>query len=71
MGELYRYNGIPVFQVELRDFRTIVDAEVNRRRLLSKNIMNDELKTFYKTERKPSFYVMFEGIRFKYPRKEA
>lgn len=68
MGELYRYNGLPVFQVDLCDFRTIVDAEVNNRRLLSKNILNEALKTFYKTERKPMFYVMFDGIRFKYPR---
>ena len=68
MGELYRYNGLPVFQVDLCDFRTIVDAEVNNRRLLSKNILNESLKSFYISERKPAFYVMFEGIRFKYRR---
>lgn len=61
------YNGIPVFEVSFTDFTMIVDARLNNKRLLSKNIMNESLQEYYKAERKPEFYIMFGGVKVKYP----
>lgn len=67
---LQTYNGIPVFDVPIGDFLMVIDAEANGKRLLSKNLSDESLRAFYIAERKPAFYVIFGGVRVRYPKKE-
>lgn len=67
MSNLTTYNGIPVFEVGYTDFTLIIDARENNKRLLSKNILSEALQEYYKKERKPEFYILFEGVRVRYP----
>jgi hypothetical protein len=56
------YNELPVYNVSLRDFSMIADCILSNKRLLSKNIENSELKSFYIKSHKPKFYISYDGI---------
>jgi hypothetical protein len=61
VGDL-NYNGMPVFDVGVSDFLMFGDAIHNDRRILSKNIVREDLKDFYKRSRGSQFGIRYEGI---------
>lgn len=59
----YQYNGMPVFNVNMSDFHLFSEAISPDRRLLSKNIMRNDLREFYRNKKHGyEFYIQYEGI---------
>ena len=58
----FKYNGVPIFKVGLSDFSYIIECNENGSRILSRNILNENLQDFYKKSRDKSFGVYYEGV---------
>jgi hypothetical protein len=58
----FKYNGIPIFKVNFSDFSYIVSCFENGSRVISKNLMNEQLKDCYKKSRNHAFGVFYEGV---------
>jgi len=56
------FNGKPVFSVSLLDFNTFAMAKAMNSRLLSKNIINDEVRDYYKAHGSGTFVVEYNGV---------
>lgn len=57
-----QYNGMPLFIVDADDFIYIASCHQLGKRLLSKNIKNDDLREYYIGARSPKFIVNFNGL---------
>ena len=61
------YNGLPTFEVGFSDFLYVSVCKSDpSKRLLSKNIEDDELREFYMKSRKPRFAVTCDGMTVTY-----
>lgn len=58
----FQYNGIPIFNVGFRDFHMIYECLENDNRILSKNIINENLQTYYRKSRDNMFGVSYQGV---------
>jgi len=58
----FYYNSIPVFNVNLWDFHMFYDCLEHNKRILSRNIINENLQSFYKQCRDNNFIINYEGI---------
>lgn len=58
----FNYNGIPVFTVTFSDFMTFTESMSPNARLLSKNIINENLRDYYKKSRDWAFGICYEGV---------
>jgi hypothetical protein len=56
------FNGVPRFKVDADDFMYIAACATMNKRLLSKNIKNDELRAFYISSRVPKFAIDYNGV---------
>ena len=66
------YNGMPLFSVGEDDFMYIIECKECDKRLLSKNIVCDELRDYYVNARKPAFSVSYGDVIISYaPAKEG
>ena len=57
----FTYNGIPIFEVGFLDFSQCRDF-IDGSRLLSKNIIRDDLREYYRTQRGNNFGVRYSGV---------
>jgi len=58
----FTYNGIPIFIVNFSDFTTFTESLKSGSRLLSRNIINESLKEYYKKSRDYAFGISYEGV---------
>jgi hypothetical protein len=58
----FSYNGIPIFMVGFMDFTLFVESRQQNRRVLSRDIINDDLREHYKKSRDNSFGICYEGV---------
>lgn len=56
------YNGVPLFSVTESDFMYIMECSEVGGRLLSKNIQDEALRSYYMNARKPQFAVSFDNV---------
>jgi hypothetical protein len=56
------FNGVPCFHVDADDFMYIAACATMNKRLLSKNIKNDDLRAFYMASRSPKFIIDYNGV---------
>lgn len=56
------YNGRPLFTVGLSDFITVTECVHSNKRLLSRNIRDDELRDYFVNTRKPFFAVTYDDV---------
>lgn len=56
------YNGHPLYEVGLEDFTTVTEAVTGKRRLLSRNIKDDNLREYFINTRKPCFGVAYNDV---------
>lgn len=61
-GKRKMFNGVPCFKVDADDFMYIAACATMNKRLLSKNIKNDELREFYISSRVPKFTIDYNGV---------
>jgi hypothetical protein len=61
-GKPKMFNGVPCFKVDADDFMYIAACATMKKRLLSKNIKNDDLRAFYIASRSPKFTVDYDGV---------
>jgi hypothetical protein len=61
-GKRKMFNGVPCFKVDADDFMYIAACATMNKRLLSKNIKNDELREFYINSRVPKFTIDYNGV---------
>jgi hypothetical protein len=61
-GKRKMINGVPCFKVDADDFMYIAACATMNKRLLSKNIKNDELREFYISSRVPKFTIDYNGV---------
>lgn len=57
----FTYNGVPIFNVGLSDFHLFIESLNDTKKILSKNILREDLQSFYKTSR-AIFGVCYEGV---------
>lgn len=60
------YNGRPLFSVGFSDFVAVSESVLDNKRLLSRNIVNPELRQFFINSRKPSFAVVYDDVIVSY-----
>lgn len=58
----FQYNGIPIFNVGFIDFHMFYESLENNKRILSKNIINESLQTYYRKSRDNKFGICYEGV---------
>lgn len=59
---LFVFNGLPYFKVDADDFMYIASCATMKKRLLSKNIKNEELRSYYINSRTPKFTIDYDGV---------
>ena len=57
----FTYNGVPIFNVGLSDFHLFIESMNDNKKILSKNILREDLQTFYKSSRNV-FGICYEGV---------
>ena len=57
----FRYNGIPIFEVGFSDFATITQYLDRGGRLLSRNLIREDMKEYYGNNGM-KFGIRYEGI---------
>ena len=57
----FTYNGIPIFNVGLSDFHLFTESLNVNKKILSKNILREDLQTYYKSSRNV-FGICYEGV---------
>jgi len=65
-GKMPLFNGVPKFSVDADDFMYIAACVTMKKRLLSKNIKNDDLREFYVNSRSPKFAIEYDGVILKW-----
>jgi hypothetical protein len=58
----FKYNGIPIFKVDLPDFSFLVESFNNEKRIYTKNILNESLAEHFKNSRDLNFGITYNGI---------
>ena len=57
----FNYNGVPIFNVGLSDFHLFIESLNDNKKILSKNILREDLQTYYKSSRNV-FGICYEGV---------
>jgi len=58
----FNYNGIPIYRVGFSDFSYIFSCSENNNRILSKNILHEEVQEQYKKSKSKAFGIFYEGV---------
>ena len=56
------FNGVPCFNVDADDFMYVAACATMKKRLLSKNIKDKDLREFYVASRVPKFAIDYDGV---------
>ena len=56
------YNGIPIFNVGFLDFSTMTESLPVGTRFLSRNIISDDLREYFRSNKHSDFGICYEGI---------
>jgi hypothetical protein len=63
-----KYNGLPLFEVPFGDFSYIVECVMTGKRILTRNLGDDELKEYFNTVRRANFAATYGGTVIIYGR---
>lgn len=58
----FTYNGVPIFNVGFIDFSMFLSCMEGNSRILTKNIMNTNLRNYYKKSRDKKVGICYEGV---------